>query len=153
MGRFFFKNVIAVGDILYWVFATVRGSRIFVFRAYDLLMDEWFEGCLNATEEIFENGEIFYNEDDACILIHLCDQKFCILLRCYISPKNRDRRRSEYYKLQEFDFYLCSVILELSPNLEKDKDPAGFKELNIAVVSTEKYLVPRHLGIKDALLV
>lgn len=85
-------------------------------------------GLSECSEEIFEQGEIFFGEnEDRCSLIHLWDQKFCILLRCYIFPYNndKDRRRSEYFKLREEDFYLYSVILELSPNLEKDKDSEG----------------------------
>ena len=63
-----------------------------------------------------------------------------------------DRRRSTYFKrLSTSSSYLYSVVLEVSPILDKPMDLKGFMGLNIVVLSTEKYRLVRPLVIQDAM--
>ena len=88
---------------------------------------------------------------------NLADQKFCLLLQSsYTEDGNGnddfDRRRSAYFKRRSASSsYLYSVVLEVSPILDKPMDLKGFMGLNIVVLSTEKYRLVRPLVIQDAM--
>ena len=92
---------------------------------------------------------------------NLADQKFCLLLQSSYTEDgngngNFDRRRSAYFKRHSTSAsssYLYSVVLEVSPILDKPMDLKGFMGLNIVVLSTEKYRLVRPLVIQDAMLV
>ena len=94
-----------------------------------------------------------------CGLIHLFDQKFCLLLQSSYAEDGHgngdfDRRRSAYFKpCSASSSYLYSVVLEVSPILDKPMDLKGFMGLNIVVLSTEKYHLVSPLLIQDAMLV
>ena len=127
---------------------------------FKLSLDQWFEGCLNVGSEIFgECNEVLEDEYPCCGLIHLADQKLCLLLQSSkIEDGNGngdfDRRRSAYFKCRSASSsYLYSVVLEVSPILDKPMDLKGFMGLNIVFLSTEKYRLVRPLVIQDAILV
>ncbi|KAL4614700.1 hypothetical protein ACB092_07G072500 [Castanea dentata] len=115
------------------------------------MLEEKFLGKYN---EVLEAGY------PCCRLIHLCDQKFCLLLlSSYYSDSDTedgdfDRRRSAYFKPRSASYsYLYSVVLEVSTILDKPMDLQGFMGLNIVFLSTEKYRLVSPLLIQDAMLV
>nr|XP_023920243.1 F-box/kelch-repeat protein At2g29830-like [Quercus suber] len=153
---------VSVDDMLYRIsFRHVYSpTKHLVIQAFKLSLNQWFEGCLNVGSEIFrEYNEFLEDENPCCGLIHLCDQKFCLLLQSsYTEDGNGngdfDRRRSAYFKRRSASSsYLYSVVLEVSPIFDKPMDLAGFMGLNITVLSTEKYRLVRPLVIQDAMLV
>ncbi|KAK9989213.1 hypothetical protein SO802_029452 [Lithocarpus litseifolius] len=152
---------VGVGSMLYRVsFDHVDHPKHLVIQAFNLSLDQWFEGCLNVGSEIFgEYDEVLEDGYPCCGLIHLCDQKFCLLLQSsYTEDGNGngdfDRRRSAYFKPRSASSsYLYSVVLEVSIILDKPRDLAGFMGLNIVVLSTEKYCLVSPLLIQDAMLV
>ncbi|XP_050262167.1 uncharacterized protein LOC126706678 isoform X2 [Quercus robur] len=154
---------VGVGDMLYRVsFDHVDHPKHLVIQAFNLALDQWFEGCLNVGSEIFgEFNEVLEDGYPCCGLIHLSDQKFCLLLQSsYTEDGNGngngdfDRRRSAYFKPHSTSsFYLYSVVLEVSMILDKPRDLTGFMGLNIVVLSTEKYRLVSPLLIQDAMLV
>ena len=152
---------VGVGNMLYRVsFDNIDHPKVLVIQAFDLHLDQWFEGCLNVGREIFgEYNEVLGDGYPCCGLIHLCDQKFCLLLQSsYYSDSDTeddfDRRRSAYFKPRPASFsYLYSVVLEVSTILDKPMDLEGFMGLNIVVLSTEKYRLVSPLVIQDAMLV
>ncbi|KAK9989165.1 hypothetical protein SO802_029404 [Lithocarpus litseifolius] len=152
---------VGVGNMLYRVsFDHVDHPKHLVIQAFDLHQDQWFEGCLNVGREIFgEYNEVLGDGYPCCGLIHLCDQKFCLLLQSsYYSDSDTeddfDRRRSAYFKPRSASSsYLYSVVLEVSTILDKHMDLEGFMGLNIVVLSTEKYRLVSPLLIQDAMLV
>ena len=153
---------VSVDDMLYRIsFDHVcYPSKHLVIQAFKLSIDQWFEGCLNVGSEIFgECNEVLGDEYPCCGLIHLADQKFCLLLQSsYTEDGNGngdfDRRRSAYFKrLSTSSSYLYSMVLEVSPILDRPMDLEGFMGLNIVVLSTEKYRLVSPLLIQDAMLV
>ena len=94
-----------------------------------------------------------------CGLIHLFDQKFCLLLQSSYAEDGHgngdfDRRRSAYFKpCSASSSYLYSMVLEVSMILDKPSDLMGFMGLNIVVLSIEKYRLVSPLLIQDAMLV
>nr|XP_023920250.1 uncharacterized protein LOC112031777 [Quercus suber]POF00484.1 hypothetical protein CFP56_55156 [Quercus suber] len=156
---------VGVGDMLYRVsFDHVDHPKHLVIQAFNLSLDQWFEGCLNVGSEIFgEYNEVLEDGYPCCGLIHLCDQKFCLLLQSSHTEDGNgngngnsdfDRRRSAYFKPRSASSsYLYSVVLEVSIILDKPRDLAGFMGLNIVVLSTEKYRLVSPLLIQDAMLV
>ena len=165
-------------EMLYRVsFDHVDHPKHLVIHAFNLALDQWFEGFLNVGSEIFgECNEVLEDGYPCCGLIHLSDQKFCLLLQSsYAEDGNRngdfDRRRSAYFKPcsanGDFDrrrsayfkpcsassSYLYSVVLEVSMILDKPSDLMGFMGFNIVVLSTEKYRLVSPLLIQDAMLV
>ena len=147
-------------EMLYRVsFDHVDHPKHLVIQAFNLALNQWFEGCLNVGSEIFEYNEILDNGYPCCSFIHLSDQKFCLLLQSsYAEDGNGngdfDRRRSAYFKpCSASSSYLYSVVLEVSMILDKPSDLMGFMGLNIVVLSTEKYRLVSPLLIQDAMLV
>ena len=165
-------------EMLYRVsFDHIDHPKHLVIQAFNLALNQWFEGCLNVGSEIFgEYNEVLEDGYPCCCLIHLSDQKFCLLLQSsYAEDGNRngdfDRRRSAYFKHcsanGDFDrrrsayfkpcsassSYLYSVVLEVSTILDKPCDLMGFMGLNIVVLSIEKYRLVSPLLIRDAMLV
>lgn len=152
-----YNKAVAVGNTLYLVlpFDDYFLKDVLVMHAYDIDKDEWFEGCLNIPNEFFGKHE-FLTSRALHSLIHLYDQKFCILFTSvtyFDRNRNKDKRSSKYRELPEVECrYLYCVILEVSPILEEDQDSAGFKVLDISVVSTKKYPLDHDLEIMDILL-
>lgn len=139
------RKAVAAGNTLYWVwFDKMAASDDLVMHAYDLNEDEWFKGSLNVPKEIFVKDEYLSNKDPLR-LIHLCDHKFCFLLQSCI------------YKQHGPDFqYLNCITIDVSPMLKEDQGQdqnlGGFRDLNISILSNEKYPMENDIEILDTLL-
>jgi hypothetical protein len=132
---------VAIDNTLYWVFFDHDG--VAYMQAYDLDKNVWFQGRLN-TSTIFDFGKhgdvIDYSTP---LLLHLHDQKFCILLQSFTDSIE----------------YVNCLILEVSPIFnefdenenENDDidDDDRFWKLRISIVSIQKYTMDHRLQVSD----
>ena len=102
-----------------------------IIYSYDLDKREWLEGRLIVHEEIFGKRE--YLNDDRFIpsIIHSCSRSSLIGVRIESRPLGPDI------------IYLNFLVLDVSPI---------FRELDISVVSIQKYPMDHDIEILDALL-
>lgn len=87
----------------------------------------------------------YLSNRDPLRLIHLRDHKFCFLLQSCI------------YKQRGPDFrYLNCITIDVSPMLKEDQGQdqnlGGFRDLNISILSNEKYPMENDIEILDTLL-
>uniref|UniRef100_A0A2N9FS88 Alanine dehydrogenase/pyridine nucleotide transhydrogenase N-terminal domain-containing protein n=1 Tax=Fagus sylvatica TaxID=28930 RepID=A0A2N9FS88_FAGSY len=132
---------VAIDNTLYWVFFDDDG--VACMQAYDLDNNVWFQGRLN-TSTIFDFGRHDDVIDDSPpLLLHLHDQKFCILLQSFTDNIE----------------YVNCLILEVSPIFnefdenenENDDidDDDRFSKLRISIVSIQKYPMDHRLLVFD----
>jgi hypothetical protein len=128
---------VAIDNTLYWVFFDDDG--VACMQAYDLDNNVWFQGRLNTSTIFGRHDDVI--DDSPPLLLHLHDQKFCILLQSFTDNIE----------------YVNCLILEVSPIFnefdenENDDidDDDRFSKLRISIVSIQKYPMDHRLLVFD----
>ena len=126
---------VAIDNTLYWIFFDY--DAVACMQAYDLDNNVWFQGRLNTSTIFGEYDDVI----DPPLLLHLHDQKFCILLESFTDNIE----------------YVNCLILEVSPIFnefdenENDDidDDDRFWKLRNSIVSIQKYPMDHRLLVFD----
>jgi hypothetical protein len=150
-----YRRPVTVGNTLYWVFLERTYSRfgsvatedVGVVQAYDVDADMWFQGFFN-TSQLFKKPEFLLTCNENLLpLIHVADQKFCLLLESCTMCKNPP----------EFDAkYVNFLVLDIDMHMpDDDDDESVYHKLSVSVRSVQKHILGEHhrcFGFLDAVL-
>nr|POE99591.1 hypothetical protein CFP56_62588 [Quercus suber] len=98
--------------------------------------DVWFKGTVD-THSIYGKRERICDRNHR--LHHICDRKFCLLIR---STQNKGKGEEELK-----NYYLYCLILDVSTIYEDEE-----WQLSISIVSVQKYDTSRYFNMLDSLL-
>ena len=129
-----YGRAVAVGNTLYWATFLSRESEHCTLYYHDLEKNVWLQECL-CTSKILGEYE-FLNASFRPGFLHLCDKKFCLILRSG-NPTPED-------PFVSVEFLYC-IILDLSPD-------EGSSQWNVSVLSVQKYLLNKYLNLLDCLI-
>ena len=136
-----YDRVVGVGNTIYWVrlYGIIDREScecVVCIQAYDLDRDVWFKGTVD-THSIYGKRERICDHNHR--LHHLCDRKFCLLIR---STQNKGKGEDELK-----NYYLYCLILDVSTIYEDEE-----WQLSISIVSVQKYDTGRYFNMLDSLL-
>lgn len=129
-----YGRAVVVGNTLYWATFLSRESEHCTLYYHDLEKNVWLQECL-CTSKILGEYE-FLDASFRPGFLHLCDKKFCLILRSG-NPTPED-------PFVSVEFLYC-IILDLSPN-------EGSSQWNVSVLSVQKYLLNKYLNLLDCLI-
>jgi hypothetical protein len=152
-----YRRPVTVGNTLYWAFLDRTTSRfgsvdmdVGIIQAYDVDADVWYRGFFNIGQLLKKPEFVLTSNENLLPLIHLADQKFCLLLESCTMPKNRHP--------PEFDTkYVNVLVLDIQPDDDGDDDdddddddePKLGKQLSVSVESVQKHILVEHILVED----
>ena len=111
-----------------------RESEHCTLYSHNLEKNVWLKKCL-CTSKILGEYE-FLDATFRPGFLHLCDKKFCLILRSgYPTPED---------PFVSVEFLYC-IILDLPP----DEDSSQW---NVSILSVQKYLLDKYLNLLDCLI-
>ena len=150
-----YRRPVTVGNTLYWVFLDRTYSRfgsvatedVGVVQAYDVDADMWFQGFFN-TSQLFKKPEFLLTCNENLLpLIHVADQKFCLLLESCTMCKNPPKFDAKYVNF---------LVLDIDMHMpDDDDDESVYHKLSVSVRSVQRHILGEHhrgFGLVNAVL-
>jgi hypothetical protein len=158
LSQYKYKRPATVGNTLYWASLDRPHYRygMCIVQAYNVDTDVWFEGFFN-TNQLFKKPEFLFNDEYLFPLIHVADQKFCLLLESCIMHKNRGHPPE--FDTRYVNFLVLDIHVPDDDDDEYDDDDDDYEpvyhKLSVSIVSIQKHILGedhRCFGLWDAVL-